>query len=437
MDPNQSVRFAGDVSIEDITVFSSKFRQNITNQVLAIEIFEDLFSPFMSGTINIEESFDFINLFPFIGDEYVSLNIYTPTIDDKHRINQLFYIYKVSDRIIMGDRTVIYQLHIISEEALFDINKNHSKSYSGIISDIAKSICIDNITGLQTGEGALIKKPINIETTRNKTKFISNFWSPVKCLNYACATAISTTGASNYLFFENRNGLNFLSMDSLYKQPAQRSFVYDKYLRDIQADGRSIINIDKDYTRILSINVPVLYDYFDRLRTGMFTSKMLLTDVTTKRYNVRNFNILNDFGSNSHTNSYPAVTDYANKWINKPNALVIDYPKAYASFNNYNDVSNASSIQKRISQLAQAQTTKININVFGRTDYTVGMKVSVDLNQMRPIQKTETRESVRDNILSGNYIISAISHNINRKQHECVLELIKDSFIIDLNTGKP
>lgn len=427
---------AGNVSIEDITVYTNKTRQNITNQILSIEIFEDLFSPFISGTINVKESYDFINLFPFIGDEFLILNIHTPPYPEKFNIRKTFYIYKVSDRIIAGDRSVMYQLHFISREALLDINKNHSKAYSGNISDIAQYICTNIDNGLRFASDN-DPTPVNIEKTSNKTKFISNFWSPVKCLNYLCETAISESGSSNYLFFENRTGFNFMTLDILYKADAQRTFVYDNYLRDKRGKSSgTIADPEEAYKRIISISVPVLYDYLDRVRSGMYSSEMLITDVMTKRYNVKNFNLSKDFSSNVHLNKYSTATELSNL-TNKPGSLIINYPKAYGTFNGYSDVSNASSLQKRLSQLAQAQTTKINIKVFGRTDYTVGMKVYVDLNQMRPISKNEDKTKFKDNILSGNYIISAANHVINRAQHECVLELIKDTFIIDLNTGKP
>jgi hypothetical protein len=428
MSDSGKIRFAGDVNIENVSVVTSRgMTQNITNQLLSIELFEDLFSPFMTGVITVKDSFDFVNLFPFIGEEFIDVKVYTPSIDEKDYINQQFYIYKVSDRLLMGDRTVVYQLHIIAREAVTDVNKNVSRSYSGIISDIVKDICTNKEDGLES------VKSINIEPTANKTKFISNFWSPIKCLNYVAGNATTSKGACNYLFFENRNGLNFVSLDSLYNQEPKMEFVYDNYARDVLSDGRSIINLNEDYKRITDIEIPVMYDYIDRIRSGMFSSKIITHDTVTKKYYSKNFNMLNDFVNNSHLNEFPAAT---NSNINLPNSLVINYPKNYGAFNQYTDVSNAKSLQKRISQLMQAETTKLNIDVLGRTDYTVGMKVKVKLNKVQPIGSDELEEDILDTILSGFYIVSAINHSINRDKHECSMELIKDSYIMNLNEGK-
>jgi hypothetical protein len=262
MSDSGKIRFAGDVSIENVSVVTSKgMIQNITNQTLAIDIFEDMFSPFMSGMITVKDSLDFVNIFPFVGEEYVNLKVYTPSLEESNYINQQFYIFKVSDRIITGDRTVVYNLHFISKEAIADVNKHVSKCYKGLISDIAKEIITDKERGLES------VKPLNIETTPNKTKFISNFWSPVKNLNYAASAATSISGSANYLFFESRKGLNFVSMESLYIQEPYVEFVYDNYSRDVLSDGRSIFNLNEDYKRIIDLDVPVVQNYMENIRS--------------------------------------------------------------------------------------------------------------------------------------------------------------------------
>ena len=88
-----------------------------------------------------------------------------------------------------------------------------------------------------------------------------------------------------------------------------------------------------------------------------------------------------------------------------------------------------------MSQLRQAEATKIEIVVPGRTDYTVGKKVRVTLNKFNPIDKGPDTGDTVDNMFSGNYIISGINHFIDREKHQCHMELMKDSFIVDLDKG--
>ena len=425
---NEKIRFAGDVSVDNISVVTSRgMTQNITNQVIKVEIFEDLFSPFMSGIITVMESFDFINLLPFVGEEFVNINIHTPSLEQKDYIKQQFYIYKITDRIVSGDRTIFYQLHFVSREAIADVNKNISKPYSGLVSDIAKDLISNKEFGLES------TKAVNSEPTANRTKFISNYWSPVRCLNYVTNAAQGKSGTADYVFYENRKGFNFVSLESLYNQPAFQEFVYDNYAKDVLSDGRAIFNLNEDYKRIIEYDVPVIADYLDKAKSGMYGSKIITTDPLSKKYYSKNYSMNLDYNNTYHLNPHAPVTT---ELIRSPNSLVFTSPRQYGTHNGYGDLSNVKFIQRRLSQMMQAQNTKINVTVLGRTDYTVGMKVKVLLYKMQPIKKSEANQDVLDTILSGYYIVSAINHSINREKHECTMELIKDSYIMNLNESK-
>ena len=72
----------------------------------------------------------------------------------------------------------------------------------------------------------------------------------------------------------------------------------------------------------------------------------------------------------------------------------------------------------------------IEIDVMGRTDYTVGRKVRVEINQLRDIAKEENDQEVLDKLYSGVYIITSLSHQITKGDHRCTLELCKESTML-------
>jgi hypothetical protein len=109
-------------------------------------------------------------------------------------------------------------------------------------------------------------------------------------------------------------------------------------------------------------------------------------------------------------------------------------PRSFGNFNGFGDVTNFKIIQERTSLIKLAESNKIQITIPGRCDYTVGQKVSIALNKIEPISKQD--DDVTDKMFSGNYLISAINHYIDRNKHECHVELIKDSLLINLNEGK-
>ena len=161
MQSSKTLRFAGDVSIDKIQIItSSGFYQDITGQVITMQFYEDLFSPFISGTIYIKESLDFVNLFPFVGEEFVDMEITTPS-SDKPGIKGRYYIYKLSNRELIGDRSVVYELHFISVEALIDMNKKVSKVYVGNVADLVKGFLTDKTNKLLEKLDSFKKKPVD------------------------------------------------------------------------------------------------------------------------------------------------------------------------------------------------------------------------------------------------------------------------------------
>ena len=427
MAADELLKFAGEVSINKVNVISSSgFYQDIKNQVIGIQVFEDLMSPFITGTLIIKDALDLINLFPFVGEEFVELDISTPTLKQGN-IKATFYIFKMTDRQMLGDKVVVYQLHFISKEAITDVNKSISKTFGGKVSDIATKLLTSKTDGLQLTN---TPKPI-VETTSNETKYISNYWSPIKNILYLTGQAKNRKGSPTYVFFENRDGYNFVSLDSLFKQPSVQSFVKDNYVRDDRALSGSIKNLEEDYRRITSISIPIGVDYLDRIQSGVYASKLITHDLTTKVISSNNYNMFDNFNKRNHLNKNAAASKNV---IYRYGSKILFTGKYYGNFSNYGDVTSAAFEQERTSYLKMLDSTKIQITVPGRMDYTVGRVVEVNLNKNEPTTKAD--DKTLDNMFSGRYIITAINHFIDREKHECQLELSKDSLLVNLDGTK-
>ena len=176
---NDGLRVAGDVNLERVEIISGNGRAvNVTGIIGEIQIFEDIFSPCITGTIALADSLDLVNLFPFVGEEKVAIKVKTPSLPDQpdHVIDKEFYIYKMTDRKIIGDRQVFYMLHFCSFELIADANIKLSKKYSGKLSTIA-GLIIER-------EALKTKLDVQIEETVNSTAYVSNFWSPYRNLRY-------------------------------------------------------------------------------------------------------------------------------------------------------------------------------------------------------------------------------------------------------------
>jgi len=428
------LRQAGDVNIEKVEIVSlaSGASFDIKNQVLTIQIFEDLFSPFTTGSIIIKDSLDLVNNLPYVGQEFVDLKIFTPTLDQSLGgagiIEDRFYIYKITDREYVADKSVVYQLHFISAEAVADLNLSLSRPFKGKISDIAASIIKDK-------NFLASDKQLVLENTKNETKFVSNYWAPTKCINYILQQATNPNGSTTYLFFENRQGFNFVSLDYLNDKEPHQMFKYGVPTTIVSPSGGSTRVIDKEFQKILEIHISSGFDYIDRVRNATYASRQIVHDSTTKRYKTINYDYLAKFneGKETRLNKFPITTDEVSARIG---AKIIVTETENQLFTGFGDISQSRAIQDRISRMKQAEAFKVSLKVKGRTDYTVGQKIYLDINKAEPTSSEDTPEDTKDKMYSGNYLISAINHYIDREAHHSYIEAIKDSLIFDLKTGK-
>ena len=420
------LKSAGEIDIQLVEIIGSSGRSlDIRNQILSINIFENIFSPFITGTILVKDSMELINFFPLSGEETLNIRLATPGYTDKGTyIDNRFFIYKVSDWDELAERSSTYTLNFISVEAIMDLNLKISKSFNDSVGNIANRILTDFSFNSD-------KTRIHVEPTLNSHTYVSNFWTPVQNLNYLAERAVNLNGSPTFLFFENRNGLNFISMESLYNSSVYQSFYGNNYHRDVNPDGTSVRNIENEYKAIIDITIPSIFDYVDRIRSGAFASTLITHDLTTKRYGFIEFDFLDEYDKETRLNQFPLTSKKAPHYNT---SAIKSLNKSTSLFSGGNDITGSRYFQRRKSLLALAESCKVNITVLGRTDYTVGQKVYLDLSKNMVITKEDT--DVKDHMFSGNYIVSSIKHVITRDLHQIEMELMKDSLDLDLNNIK-
>jgi hypothetical protein len=410
----EKINGAGDIEIKQIDLIGKYSTTSLVGLYTEIQIFEDIFSPFITGTITITESFDLINKLPLIGEEFLILDLTTPGFEK--RIKGRFYVFKCSEKVAIRDKLSAYTLSFISIDAVNDLNIRLNNAWSGFCSDIAFRLIAKDKAGVQT------EKPINIEDTINGIKFVCNNWSPVKAINYAAEKSVNKDGISSYLFFENRDGFNFVSLHTLYQGNTIQDFIFDNYERTETNVGDTIRDIEQDYKRIISMSMPDGFDFIDRLSKGMFTSNLTSYDMVTKRFKRQYFSYQEEFNKIPHLNKFPLNSTEV---VSAPDSLVYNKIKHTAMHNGFDDVSNSDKFLFRLSALANTQGFKLRVETLGRTDYTVGKVISLKTFRLETVN--DKSNDLVDPTYTGKYLISAVKHNVGGNKHTCTLELIKDS----------
>ena len=107
---------AGDVSIETLNIIT----ENNTIVPLSeffteLNIYEDIFSNYLYGSIVITDSRNLIETFNIHGEEFLNVRFKTPTFPETDIIQKTFRIYRLTNREIVRDtNTQNYILHFVS-----------------------------------------------------------------------------------------------------------------------------------------------------------------------------------------------------------------------------------------------------------------------------------------------------------------------------------
>jgi len=115
----------GDVIVAtlDLIVVSSEQPLDLKPFMMEINLYEDIFSPTLHGSVVIRDSLNLIGRLPIIGDEILTLDIQTPwgelggyaksnlgTFDPINKIQKSFSVYAVKNRKLNNDREQYYEL---------------------------------------------------------------------------------------------------------------------------------------------------------------------------------------------------------------------------------------------------------------------------------------------------------------------------------------
>jgi hypothetical protein len=415
---NSELNYSGQYVIDNLDwIQPNGLAINILEHYEQITIYEDIFSPFMSGNILMRDTLDIPNLFMNSGVDVIRIRAYTPGIPEQFVIDKLFHIYKIDEREEVSDRTLAYIIHFVSAENIVDQASKISKTLKGTAEELTQKFVTEYLQSSQK---------VNTDPSANIMQYTSNYWIPSRNLNYVSERAIGKENLPTFLFYENRSGFNLtdLSKFSDKNYPILQTWNASDYVSDISTSGQVIRDPKKDYESVQEVTMKTNFDYMKDSKQGLIKTRLFSYDFITRQFKDRTASVLD-----RETPLMNAQRFYRDTVVD---AAGETHMTGFAHYSLYNGSGNASNavdwLHKRNVIMRALQQHKLEIVVYGRTDYTVGKKARFDGNKMRAFTNDSNQESVIDNLLSGNYIISAVRHRFKRDNfHECKIEMIKDS----------
>lgn len=402
--------------LTELMIFPSSGRSvDIMNIMTELTIFEDLWSPVVSGNVLLSDSRDLIALLPLTGFDFLSVKFTKPGNNDE--IYKVFRIYKIDDVNINFDNLTSqgYRLRFCSEELLLSAQSKVYKSYKGSSSvDAIKDILHKY---LKVSDNKFQEE--NFENTTDSYDFIIPGWSPFKAIDW-----ISSTTVPPYVFYENRYGFNFHSLDSLLNQPSDVRYVYGP--KNIKSDQ----TIEKELRTVVSYEDMKLFDLLDSTKNGLFASNLMTIDTIRQKFSNYRFSYQDWFDKNITIEPASFDPELHNRRGERASdefgSMRMFYPTNLGQ-SGVKENRVESWLAQRTSQIEQLNYLKLKLVVPGDIEMSAGDMIQFDVPLV-------SKDNKLNPYYSGNYLLTAIRHKINFDHYEMVMECTKDSIAADYPT---
>jgi hypothetical protein len=444
---------AGDVRIEKLTLISSENKSiDLSEFLVELNIFEDIFSNYLRGNIVLSDSRNLIEKLNIHGEEVLIVKIRTPSLGEESVIKKTFRTFKISDRKIVRDNnTQNFIIHFISAELYVDVLLPLFTPFEGDIETVVENIFTNYIaTNTQfelSEDGTDVKvKPdlspfIILNGVSNKVKFVSPGWSPFKCINWLASKSIATDGnAKNFLFFESSKAFYFGSVEFIFKNAIENNNIIGTY--SIAASNLTGNDNKKDLSReyFLAKDVEMVstVDQIQNFTNGFLANRLIYLDVYNKIYDLIDYDYVEEYKNQFHSSGkgIDAIPPFSTNSLRNFATSISFYPKNPKLFDGFADNINEKMdviYGNRKSSLLDLSNIKMNITVPGRTDVEVGRLLYFLYPSLGGKAETDNTSSElqQDKLYSGYYLITAINHRINRHEHSMTMEIVKDSLNVN------
>lgn len=394
---------------------------NIMNLLVKMKFTEDIYSPFIHGSLVISDANDLHQIAPLVGEETIKIAYST---DNQETIERVFGVYRIETTNDDFGDFVGHALHFASIEAFANENITISKSYKNkslnfIINDAFKFL------------GS--SKKLNVTPTTGSYHIISPNWTPFQLISYTASIARSKSSSpSLMMFYENALGFNYQNLDELIQKESigawtsvARAKSKDPALHNDEVfPSNSIID-----HRIIKNSADVLKS----MGEGLYANAVVSYDNVTKTVRTHKYDYTEDFAKTSHLSGFKLNSDnFKYKNLNQRITYVPSNSHrlnstAYMSLSadSYSGDRKELIIPYRTSILSQISARQIELTVAGNTKILVGETMDIEL---RNVTALESRKFKKHRFNTKKVLIMKVTNEFSPQQHKMIIRVNDDSY---------
>lgn len=373
-----------------------------------------MYTPSVVGCISIVDNTNLRQRLSLVGLEVVHLSFRSHSVHKTY--NKKFLVQSISDPLMVSNGAMAYDIHLVTEEFFISESKRIRRGYKNRnISDIVKEILSKDISD---------NIDLDMDDTGGVMDIVLTDKTPYGCIHELARYANTTDDPhTTYMFFENRDGLNFKSIHNLFTNKSK--FTYSK--REIRDHSESY-----DINNHLGIREYKKLGTTDTLRdisSGKNNNSLVGIDYLTKSAVRIKYDYTEDYTKSNHVEnsqlSYEVVFD---SQVNK--VIPIETLRLNSAYFKSKEGSSrkSSNLERSIPHRTALQNRLLENNCYivisGNTDITVGDVITLEIDN-RHMEKDN--EYNRDTTASGKYLVYSVQHAMNSNSMMSRIYLMRDS----------
>ena len=378
-------------------------------------LYDDMYSPTVSGEVRVIDSNDLIRNSPYHGFEYIVVEFSKPGVEKK--IKKTFRIYKIDNISVgMNRSTQGYSIRFCSEELIMDAQIKISKSYKGkLLSDIIKDV-LNKILKVKSD------KIGTIEATEGIQNIIIPNYNPFRAIAWLVRRATPIG-----VFWEHlHKGFTFASFKTLFAQKSKADYAHgypnvsrEPYTHTQPADLNPLIQVFQyEYLR--------LFDVLESISSGTYAGRLITIDPLKLKFEEVNLDYKKQFGSIPHVDSKgsPFIASPQDRFGKGPNEYPLSYLRMYPTTKSDQHPNKVEEwlLQSNM-KLWEINHFKVKLAVPGNIELASGDLIKFTAPSL---DEKDPNGNNQNEYQTGQYLITAIHHKIEFKSYEMIIEAVRD-----------
>jgi hypothetical protein len=389
-------------------------------------LFDNLFTPCISGNILISDAINISEKLKFDGNEKIRVKIDKGDAAlDALRYEKEFVVYKLTNKKNINQTSQSYTLHFVSEELIYSKQQKVNQVFSGNYHTAAATI-LDRYLKVKQKLGKIGV----IEPSKGVHNYIIPSISPFDALNWLAKRAINKEGLPNYLFFQNKLGYNFVSLSTLLKQDS---------LFDVNFSAKNLSSsLTNEIVGARDVRTSQQHNLIENIEDGVYAGKFIGFDPLMRKVQFKDISYLDWYSKGTHANYNPSVNTSKNRenldgsrmFGSKISLYPFQSTRATNAYTKQNDPTTANIyddtdnyVFQRKAILRNLMQTKVQMTLPGNFGVSSGFNLFLKM----PNRAADDGSEDYDPTLYGKYLIIGTRHMIKYDKHETIVEVVTDS----------